>query len=49
MKFMAGNALGPLIYIAFYAARPLVLFPASLLTVVAGFVFVRSWASSPRS
>lgn len=39
VEFMTSNALGPLIYIAFYAARPLVLFPASLLTVAAGFVF----------
>lgn len=33
------SALGTLIYIALYAARPLVLFPASLLTLAAGFVF----------
>lgn len=36
---MTSSALGPLIYLVFYAARPLVLFPASLLTVAAGFVF----------
>ena len=39
IDFMAGSLLGPLIYIAFYAMRPLILFPASLLTVAAGFVF----------
>lgn len=37
--FMATGAYGPLVYIAFYAVRPLVLFPASLLTLAAGFVF----------
>ena len=30
---------GPLVYLAFYAARPLVLSRASLLTLAAGFVF----------
>lgn len=39
VESMTSNALGPLIYLVFYAARPLVLFPASLLTVAAGFVF----------
>lgn len=39
LELMRGSALGPLIYLAFYAARPLVLFPATLLTLAAGFVF----------
>ncbi|MGI8539599.1 MAG: TVP38/TMEM64 family protein [Rubrobacteraceae bacterium] len=37
--FMATNPLGWLIFLAVYAARPLVLFPATLLTLAAGFVF----------
>jgi len=36
---MSSGLAGPLIYIVFYALRPLILFPASLLTVAAGFVF----------
>ncbi|HEV2094488.1 MAG TPA: TVP38/TMEM64 family protein [Rubrobacter sp.] len=39
LELMTGSVLGPLIYLAFYAARPLVLFPATLLTLAAGFVF----------
>ena len=39
LELMTGSALGPVIYLAFYAARPLVLFPATLLTLAAGFVF----------
>lgn len=39
IDFMGASLLGPLIYIASYAVRPLILFPASLLTVAAGFVF----------
>lgn len=37
--FMAANPLGWLIFLAVYALRPLVLFPATLLTLAAGFVF----------
>lgn len=39
VEVMTSSALGPLIYVALYAARPLVLFPASLLTLAAGYVF----------
>lgn len=39
IEFMSGSLWGPLIFIAVYAVRPLILFPASLLTVAAGFVF----------
>ena len=39
LELTRSSALGPLIYLAFYAARPLVLFPATLLTLAAGFVF----------
>jgi uncharacterized membrane protein YdjX (TVP38/TMEM64 family) len=37
--FMATNPLGWLVFIVVYAARPLILFPATLLTLAAGFVF----------
>lgn len=36
---MSSGLAGPLIYILFYALRPLILMPASLLTLAAGFVF----------
>ncbi len=36
---MSSGLAGPLIYVAFYALRPLILFPTSLLAVAAGFVF----------
>ena len=39
VELMTSSTLGPLVYVALYAARPLVLFPASLLTLAAGFVF----------
>lgn len=38
-EFMATNPLGWLMYVAVYTLRPLILFPASLLTVASGFVF----------
>lgn len=38
-SFMSENPLGWLIYVAIYTLRPLVLFPASLLTIASGFVF----------
>lgn len=37
-------AVGPLLYIAAFALRPLILFPASLLTVLAALVFGPVWA-----
>lgn len=36
---MSSGLAGPLIYVVFYALRPLILFPAGLLTVAAGFLF----------
>ncbi len=39
IDFMSSGLAGPLLYVIFYAVRPLILFPARLLTVVAGFVF----------
>lgn len=37
--FLATNPLGAAIFVAVYALRPLLLFPATLLTIAAGFVF----------
>jgi uncharacterized membrane protein YdjX (TVP38/TMEM64 family) len=34
-----GTAWGPLVFLAVYVARPLVLFPATVLTVAGGFLF----------
>lgn len=39
LAFFAGNIWGPLVYIIVYAIRPLILFPATLISVAAGFVF----------
>lgn len=38
-EFMANDPLGWLVFVAVYTLRPLILFPASLLTIAAGFVF----------
>ena len=39
LGFMTNSLWGPLIYILLYAIRPLVLFPATLLTLAGGFLF----------
>ena len=39
LDFFGQGLWGPLIYIILYALRPLVLFPATLLTIAGGFVF----------
>lgn len=39
IHFMAAGTTGALLYVALYAVRSLVLFPASVLAVAAGFVF----------
>ncbi len=36
---LAGTAVGPLLFIVIYAVRPLVLFPATVLTLGAGLLF----------
>ncbi|MEZ5279216.1 MAG: VTT domain-containing protein [Acidimicrobiales bacterium] len=36
---LASGWWGPLLYVAIYAVRPLVLFPASVLTILGGIVF----------
>jgi uncharacterized membrane protein YdjX (TVP38/TMEM64 family) len=39
LDFFGGGFYGPLVFILIYVLRPLLLFPATLLTVAAGFVF----------
>ncbi len=39
ITFLSTSGYGPLIYLAIYAVRPLVLFSATLLTVAAGLLF----------
>ena len=36
---LASGAWGPILYIVIYALRPVILFPASVLTVLGGLVF----------
>jgi uncharacterized membrane protein YdjX (TVP38/TMEM64 family) len=39
LDFMTNGFWGPIIYIALYAVRPLILFPSTVLTVAGGFVY----------
>jgi uncharacterized membrane protein YdjX (TVP38/TMEM64 family) len=39
VNFMAQTAWGPAIYFVLYAIRPLILFPASVLSMAGGFLF----------
>ena len=39
IDFFSANFYGPLLFILIYTLRPLLLFPATLLTIAAGFVF----------
>jgi uncharacterized membrane protein YdjX (TVP38/TMEM64 family) len=43
ITFMQESPYGPLIYILLYTIRPLLLFPASLITIAGGFVFGPLW------
>ncbi|MBE2197906.1 MAG: TVP38/TMEM64 family protein [Anaerolinea sp.] len=36
---LTGSAAGPVIYIVLYIARPLIFFPATVMTVLSGFLF----------
>lgn len=36
---LTGSIFGPLLYVLLYALRPLIFFPATLLTVLSGFLF----------
>jgi hypothetical protein len=37
--FITGTVYGPIVYIVFYAVRPLIFFPATLLTFLSGLLF----------
>lgn len=37
------TAFGPILYVAVYAIRPLLLFPSTLLTIAAGYLFGPVW------
>ena len=39
IDFFSASSYGPLLFILLYTVRPLLLFPATLLTIAAGFVF----------
>jgi uncharacterized membrane protein YdjX (TVP38/TMEM64 family) len=39
LSFLTNSLWGPLIYIVLYAIRPLILFPATFLSLAGGFVF----------
>lgn len=41
--FFTGTMYGPLVYIVLYAIRPLILFPATLLTALSGALFGLWW------
>ena len=43
VDFFTGSLWGPLIYISIYALRPLILFPATLLTALSGTLFGFWW------
>jgi len=43
MAMMQSSALGPLLFILFYAVQPLIFFPSWLLSVVAGYVYGPAW------
>ncbi|GAB4118127.1 MAG: hypothetical protein Fur005_25710 [Roseiflexaceae bacterium] len=43
IEFMQNSPYGPLIYILLYTIRPLLLFPASLITIAGGFVYGPIW------
>ena len=41
--FLEGNALGPLFYVVLYTVRPLVFFPATVLSVMGGYLYGPIW------
>jgi uncharacterized membrane protein YdjX (TVP38/TMEM64 family) len=43
LNFFSNSFWGPVIYILVYAIRPLILFPATLVSLAAGFVFGPVW------
>ncbi len=43
IEFLRQTAWGPVLYVAIYAVRPLLFFPATLLTVAGGYLFGPYW------
>lgn len=43
IEFMQSSLFGPLIYIGIYALRPLLFFPATLITLAGGYIFGPFW------
>lgn len=43
LNFFGNSLWGPVLYILVYAIRPLILFPATLVSLAAGFVFGPVW------
>lgn len=43
LDWLAGHPLGPLVYIALFVLRPVLLLPASLLSIAAGYCFGPWW------
>jgi uncharacterized membrane protein YdjX (TVP38/TMEM64 family) len=43
LTFLTDSFWGPVVYIALYAIRPLILFPSTLLTLAGGFIFGPFW------
>lgn len=39
VNFLTGSLLGPVFYMVIYALRPLIFFPATVLTLLGGFLF----------
>jgi len=37
--FLAGSAWGPLLYVALYTVRPLIFFPATVMTAMSGYLY----------
>jgi len=44
-SFISMTVWGPLLYIGFYAVRPLIFFPAAVLTILAGIFFGLFWGT----
>lgn len=44
-NFLHDSAFGPLIFLAVYLIRSLILFPTSVMTILAGFLFGPIWGS----
>lgn len=43
--FLAGSAWGPLLYVLLYTLRPLIFFPASLMTAMSGYLYGPLWGT----